>query len=50
MIKREIVETVYEYADNGTLLKKAVTKTLEEDDNTYQSNWSNVPLITCNNN
>ena len=34
MIKRDIIETVYEYDKEGKLLKKTVTETHEEEDNT----------------
>ena len=34
MIKRDIVETVYEYDQEGKLLKKTVTETHEEENNT----------------
>ena len=34
MIKRDIVETVYEYDKEGKLLKKTVTETHEEESNT----------------
>ena len=34
MIKRDITETVYEYGKEGNLLKKIVTETHEEEDNT----------------
>lgn len=34
MIKRDITETVYEYDKEGKLLKKIVTETHEEEDNT----------------
>lgn len=33
MIKRDIVETIYEYSNDGRLLKKTVVKTHEEEDN-----------------
>ena len=33
MIKREIVETVYEYDGEGKLIKKTVTQTKEEEEN-----------------
>jgi hypothetical protein len=46
MTKRDIIETVYEYDNDGKLLKKTVTKTHEEDNAEYQSSWSNIP-ITC---
>lgn len=58
MIKRDIVETVYEYDKEGKLVSKTVTETHEEDTNittntppswwTYPSqNWP--PYITCTN-
>ena len=34
MIKRDITETVYEYDKEGKLLRKVVTETHEEEDNT----------------
>lgn len=34
MIKRDITETVYEYDKEGKLLKKTVTETHEEEENT----------------
>lgn len=34
MIKRDITETVYEYDKEGKLLKKTVTETHEEENNT----------------
>lgn len=42
MIKREIVETVYEYDTEGKLVKKTVTETHEEEDNTITTypSWS----------
>ena len=47
MTKRDIVETVYEYDDEGKLLKKTVTETHEEEDIAYKSHWTNVPYINC---
>lgn len=50
MIKRDIIETVYEYDNEGNLIKKTVTETHEEDNNTtvtYPS-WTN-PSWTCMN-
>lgn len=35
MIKREIVETVYEYDGEGKLIKKTVTQTKEEEENHF---------------
>lgn len=42
MIKRDITETVYEYDKEGKLLKKTVTETHEEEDNTITTypSWS----------
>lgn len=42
MIKRDITETVYEYDKEGKLLKKTVTETHEEEDNTITNypSWS----------
>lgn len=34
MIKRDIIETTYEYDKEGKLLKKIVVETHEEEDNT----------------
>ena len=47
MIKRDIVETVYEYDKEGKLLKKTVTETHEEETNTITTypSW-----IYCNDN
>lgn len=42
MIKRDITETVYEYDKEGKLLKKTVTETHEEEDNTI----TNYPSLT----
>lgn len=39
MIKREIVETTYEYDIEGRLISKRVTKTKEEDDGNNPS-WT----------
>lgn len=35
MIKREIVETTYEYDSEGKLIRKTVTETKEDDSNYY---------------
>ena len=37
MIKRDIVETIYEYDEKGNLVKKTVTETHEEDTNVVQT-------------
>lgn len=34
MIKRDIIETIYEYDKEGKLVKKTVTETHEEENNT----------------
>ena len=38
MIKRDIVETVYEYDKEGKLLKKTITETHEEEKDTITIN------------
>lgn len=49
MTKTKTVETVYEYDKDGTLIKKTVTETTEESDNTYTPNinypWWQVPTV-----
>lgn len=40
MIKRDIIETVYEYDKEGKLLKKTVIETHEEESNTITTNPS----------
>lgn len=60
MIKRDIVETVYEYDKEGKLVSKIVTETHEEDTNittntppswwTYDPSRNWPPHITCTNN
>jgi hypothetical protein len=52
MIKRDITETVYEYDKEGKLLKKTVTETHEEEDNTVVTypSWSllnGTEVVTC---
>lgn len=44
MIKRNITETVYEYDKEGKLVKKTVTETHEEENNTVTTypSWSYV--------
>ena len=44
MIKRDITETVYEYDKEGKLLKKTVTETHEEENNTVTTypSWSTL--------
>ena len=58
MIKRDIVETVYEYDKEGKLVSKIITETHEEDTNittntppswwTYDPSRNWPPYITCN--
>ena len=59
MIKRDITETVYEYDKEGKLLKKTVTETHEEEDNTVTNypSWTylnganpcdKITLTNCN--
>ncbi len=43
MIKRTIKETVYEYDENGKMIKMTVTETTEDDDTIY---YPSVPLNT----
>lgn len=53
MIKRNITETVYEYDKEGKLVRKTVTETHEEENNTvitYPS-WSQlngIDTVPCN--
>lgn len=54
MIKRDVTETVYEYDKEGKLIKKTVTETHEEDNNTsiswpYTPYWNNTPYVNCDN-
>lgn len=46
MIKREIVETVYEYDGEGKLVSKRITETKEEEDGNNPS-WT-IPITTTN--
>lgn len=51
MIKRDITETVYEYDNEGKLIKKTVTETHEEEEekittSTYQS-YPGLTTIPC---
>jgi len=47
MIKRDIVETVYEYDNEGKLLKKTVTETHEEEEEKITtSTWQTYPNLT----
>lgn len=54
MIKRDIVETVYQYDKEGKLVSKTVTETHEEDTNittntppSYDTSRNWPPYITC---
>ena len=52
MIKRDVTETVYEYDKEGRLIKKTVTESHEEDNNTsislpYTPYWYNTPYVNC---
>ena len=50
MIKRDITETVYEYDKEGKLLKKTVTETHEEENNTITAypSWSYLnDVVPC---
>lgn len=59
MIKRDIVETVYQYDKEGKLVSKTVTETHEEDTNittntqpswwTYGTSQNWPPYISCTN-
>ncbi len=42
MIKRTVTEEVYEYDEAGKLVRKVVTKTDEEDTNSYESTWKQL--------
>jgi hypothetical protein len=50
MIKRDVTETVYEYDKEGKLVKKTVTETHEEDNNTSITWPYTNPYIYCNTN
>ena len=45
MIKRDIVETIYEYDKDGSLKSKTVTETHEEDDETRYPYYT-YPITT----
>lgn len=62
MVKRTVTETIYEYDKQGNIIRKTVTETHEEEDNsilTYPSNplnpcpssmpndWWRQPYVTC---
>jgi hypothetical protein len=50
MIKRDITETVYEYDKEGKLLKKTVTETHEEEENTITTypSWGHLnDVVYC---
>ena len=47
MIKRDITETIYEYDNEGKLVKKTVTETHEEEEEKITtSTWQTYPNIT----
>lgn len=49
MIKKDIIETIYEYDKEGKLIKKTVTETHEENNTPiYQYTWPPYD-ITCTN-
>lgn len=48
MVKRTVTETIYEYDKQGNIIKKTVTETHEEEDNTMLTYPSN-PLNPCPN-
>lgn len=49
MIKRDIKETIYEYDDEGKLVKKTVIETHEEEeDKVTTSTYQTLPYITLN--
>ena len=45
MIKRDITETVYEYDKEGKLVRKVVTETHEEEDNTTTISQSAMRIV-----
>ncbi len=47
MIKRDIVETIYEYDKESKLIRKTVTETHEEEDTVYGHTTTYTPHITC---
>ena len=61
MIKRTVTETICEYDKEGKLVKKTVTETHEEEDNTiltypwntpdgtHDKNWWQQPYVTWSN-
>ena len=48
MVKRTVTETIYEYDKQGNLIKKTVTETHEEEDNTILT-YPSTPLNPCPN-
>lgn len=46
MIKRTTTETVYEYDNEGKVIRKVVTETSEEDTNVYWPNTVTTPLYS----
>ena len=49
MIKRDIIETIYEYDNESQLIRKTVTETHEEEDTAYGHTTTCTPYITCDN-
>ena len=52
MIKRDIIETVYEYDKEGKLVRKVVTETHEEENNTVTtypsfSQLNGIETVPC---
>ena len=48
MVKRTVTETIYEYDKQGNLVKKTVTETHEEEDNTTLT-YPSYPTNPCPN-
>lgn len=45
MIKRTIKETIYEYDNEGKMIRKTVTETKEEDNNPNLFQYTTTPCI-----
>lgn len=45
MIKRTIKETIYEYDNEGKMIRKTVTETKEEDNNPNLFKYTTTPCI-----
>ena len=45
MIKRTIKETIYEYDNEGKMIRKTVTETKEEDNNPNLFRYTTTPYI-----